>query len=298
MLQPANWREFSRYPVVAGTAALAIAVTCAWWLKLDISALFATAEIRRGQVWRLITTIFPHLGILHLLFNVYWLWVFGALIERVFGHAKTALLILFLALGSSAFDFALDQGGVGLSGVGYGMFGLLWVLSRHDERFHDAIDPRTVNLFVAWFLFCIFTTVTKISPVANVAHAAGAILGALIGLAITNPQRRLAIGAVTVAVVFFGLWGATLGRPVLNLSGKAGYDEGKWGYQDLLANRNQEAVRWLRDATKLQPGIAEDWFNLGLAYLRIGNKAAAKSAFERAHQLKPSEESYTVPDDN
>jgi hypothetical protein len=54
-------------------------------------------------------------------------------------------------LASSSFQFALGDGGVGLSGVGYGLFGLLYVLSKHDDRFKECIDQRTVNLFLKGF---------------------------------------------------------------------------------------------------------------------------------------------------
>jgi membrane associated rhomboid family serine protease len=72
--------EISHYPVVAGTALLAVGVTVAWWAKVDISPLFETAIMRRGELWRLVTSILPHGGILHLVFNVYGLWVFGTLV--------------------------------------------------------------------------------------------------------------------------------------------------------------------------------------------------------------------------
>jgi GlpG protein len=104
-------------------------------------------------------------------FNLYWLWILGTVVERAFGHAKTALLLAFFAIGSNSLDFAFDRSGVGLSGVGYGLFGLLWILSERDERFKGAIDKRTVDLFISWFFICIVTTLTHIFVVANVAHA-------------------------------------------------------------------------------------------------------------------------------
>ena len=146
-----KWRDIPKYPVIAGVATLAVVVTIAWAAKVDISPLYESAEIRRGQLWRLVTSIFPHIDILHLAFNLYWLWVLGTVVERVYGHAKTILLLALLAVGSNSLDFAFDQGGVGLSGVGYGLFGLLCVLSERDERFRGAIDRRTVQLFVGWF---------------------------------------------------------------------------------------------------------------------------------------------------
>ena len=243
--------------------------------------------IRRGELWRLISAIFPHANFLHLAFNIYWLWVFGTLVEQVYGHITTAALILLFALGSSGLEFAFSVGGVGLSGVGYGLFGLLAVLSSHDERFRDAVDQRTIELFVLWFFFCILMTFMRVFLVANVAHGAGLILGLLTGTAITLPQRRLLSCTGVGALLMFGLWGSTLGRPRINLSGRAGYEEAEWGYDALVANRDRDAVRWLGDAVKYQPNSAICWFDLGIAYERLGNKAAAQAAYEQAQQLEP-----------
>jgi GlpG protein len=296
-MRPApRWTEFLRYPVIAGTSIIAIGVTIAWWSKkVDVSPLFETAMIRRGELWRLITAIFPHTNVLHLAFNIYWLWVFGTLIEQVYGHLKTAALIVLLALGSGSSEFAFSLGGVGLSGVGYGLFGLLWVLSRHDERFRDAVDRKTVQLFVVWFLFCVVTTAIHIFSVGNTAHGAGAVLGALTAAAIVMPRHRVPIAASIGAILLLGLWGSTFGRPTINLSGEAGYEEGKWGYEALAANRNQEAVRWLGDAVIYQPKLPVYWFDLGIAYQRLGNKTAAHAAYRRAHELAPNEPAYSEP---
>jgi membrane associated rhomboid family serine protease len=286
--------EIPRYPIVAGTALLSIGVTLAWWAKVDVSPLFATAMIRRGELWRLVTSMLPHAGILHLAFNIYWLWAFGTLVEEAFGHLKTAALILLFAFGSGAWEFALARGGVGLSGVGYGLFGLLWMLSRYDQRFSDAIDARTVQLFVGWFFFCIVATVTNIMPVANIAHGTGAVLGILTGLAIARPDSRGLTAAGLGAVLFLGLWGATLGRPRINLSGQAGYEEAKWGYEALLAKKNRKAVRWFRDAVAYQPKTSEYWYDLGLAYIRLGQPSAALSAYRRAADLGDPDAEYYV----
>jgi len=298
MRPPPKWAEFPQYPVIAGTAILAIAVTIAWWSKVNISPLFETAMVRRGELWRLITAIFPHTNLLHLAFNIYWLWVFGTLVEQVYGHFRTAALIALFALGSGSLEFAFSVGGVGLSGVGYGLFGLLWILCRNDDRFRDAVDQKTVELFVVWFFFCMVTTAMHIFPVGNVAHGAGAVLGVLTGAAIVNPLRRTLTAVGIATILLFGLWGSTLGRPRINLSGKAGYEEGQWGYEALKANRNQEAVRWLGDAVVYQPKLPVYWFDLGIAYQRLGNKAAAQTAYRRAHELAPSDPKYSEPEVN
>ncbi len=281
--------EFPRYPIIAGTALLAVGVTVAWWAKFDVTPLLETPMIRRGELWRLVTSIFPHLDVLHLAFNVYWLWVFGTLLEKTFGHLKTAAFILLFAVGSSSLEFAFSTGGAGLSGVGYGLFGLLWILSRRDQRFCDAIDARTIQLFVAWFFFCIVLTVTNIMPVGNIAHGVGGVLGILTGYVITLPQRRAPFAFAIGAVLVFGVWGATLGRPMVNLSRQAGYEEGKLGYDALVANRDAEAVQWFREAVIYQPKVAGFWYDLGIAQQRQKDLTAALAAYRKAGELGDSQ---------
>ena len=238
------------------------------------------------------TSVFPHLDILHLAFNLYWLWILGTRVEAVYGHFKTLALIVVLAISSNSFEFAFSASGVGLSGVGYGLFGLLLVVADRDPRFAGALDKRTVNLFVAWFFICIFLTVTHVFNVGNVAHGAGGVLGALLGYADLNPRRRLLISGVVAGLIVLGVCGSTFLRPYVNFSNRGGYEEEKWGYDELMANRNQEALRWLRDAVKYQPKMALFWENLGIAYQRLNHMSEAVNAYERAYELEPTNPDY------
>ena len=289
-----KWTEFPKYPVTAGTVVLAIGVTIAWWSKVDISPLFETAMIRRGEFWRPFTSAFPHTGIFHLAFNVYWTWVFGTVVEEVYGHLRTAAVFALFAFGSGTFEFALAAGGVGLSGVGYGLFGLLWILSSRDDRFHDAVDQRTVRLFLGWFVLCVATTVLKIFPVANIAHAAGAVLGILLGVAITIPNRRTQVTVAIIVLIIFGVWGSTGALGVVQPLGY-GTRMRKSGGEDeaLESGQNKEAVRWLKDAVIYQPKLAVYWFDLGIGYERLGNTSAARTAYQHALDLAPGNGKYS-----
>src|SRR5687767_8287504 len=111
---PGPWKIVN-FPMVGGVALLAAAVTLADLAgAVDVSPLEEDHHIRQGQVWRLVTSILPHVDPVHLLFNLYWLWALGSLVEEHFGHARTLALILALAVGSSAAEYALVHGGVGL----------------------------------------------------------------------------------------------------------------------------------------------------------------------------------------
>jgi Flp pilus assembly protein TadD len=88
-----------------------------------------------------------------------------------------------------------------------------------------------------------------------------------------------------------------MGGPSSIFSGKAGFEEGQWGYAALVANHNEEAVRWLRDATAQQPKSPELWMDLAIAYHRLGNIPAATAAYNEAHKLKPDDPAFAVPKD-
>jgi GlpG protein len=267
-------------------------VTFYSWGGHDISALTDGPEVRQWELWRLITSALPHGTPYHLIFNLYWLWVFGTLVESVFGHWRTALLFLLVAMGSGAAEYAFLEGGIGLSGVGYGLFGLLWVLSHRDSRFERAVDPNTIILFIGWFFLCIALTAAGIWRIANIAHGVGCVLGVLIGWTITTlPQRRWVPSGLVALVVVGGVVCATLTRSYVNFSNN-GRDEAWLGFRALEQHHDEQAVRWCTEAVRIEPGDAGTWFNLGMAYHRLKSYKEAAAAYERAYQLSPNEPKF------
>lgn len=293
MRRPPPLGQIVHFPVTGGTAALAIAATLALEGRVKgISNLMAGHEIRTGELWRLLTSALPHGDFIHLAFNVYWLWVFGTLVESRFGSVATLLLFSLLAAGSQAAEFAVLEGGIGLSGVGYGLFGMLWVLSRRDHRFDDAVDSNTVSLFVTWFFICIGLTITDLLPVANIAHGVGAVLGALVGWAIARPGVQRTAAIVSILLVFgLSVASATVGRGYVNLSNDA-RGEAYLGYRALAEERNEDALKWLQDAVRIQPRDGGNWFNLGLTYMRLGRKADAEAAARKAAEIEPDNSEF------
>ena len=285
-----------RYPVTAGLALLAIAVTAADKNGVDVSALKLDPRFAHGEPWRLVTCILPHADAFHILFNVYWLWVFGTLVEEAFGHLRMALLVLFLAVVSSAAEFALFSGGIGLSGVGYGLFGMLWVLSRArrlDVRFADAVDQNTVILFVAWFFICIAGTAAGFMRIGNAAHGAGAVAGALLGLAVARRgPARAACAAACAVLACAALVGATVARPKINFAGDRGAHEASLGHRALDAGRHEEAVEWYRRAVKMNDRNADWWYGLAFSLYHAGRRQEALEGFQRAAELAPDNADY------
>jgi membrane associated rhomboid family serine protease len=287
MLRPPSLKFVPFYPVTAGLAAGAIAASGMWWTGHDISGMFMDRHVwADGELWRALTATLPHVNFLHLAFNLYWLWTFGTLVERVYGHWRCAAIYALLALGSMLGDFAVLDGGVGLSGIGYGLWGMLMTLQRLDPRFADAVDAHTNQTFVAWFLLCIGLTVTHIMPVANVAHGVGAVLGMLLGMAIAgNRMVRWRSRAGLVVLMFLILLGSTVFWPQVNLSKNAPAEIERAALTALNDGNYSRGVRLLEIAAHKPNASARTWYNLGIAYGRAGDTNKALTAFRHAAQM-------------
>ena len=85
-------------------------------------------EVRRGEVWRLVTPIFIHLNLLHIFFNMIWTRDLGTAIEIRRGSLRYVGLVLFCAVVSNyAQNVITGPGFGGMSGVGYGLFGYIFI---------------------------------------------------------------------------------------------------------------------------------------------------------------------------
>jgi membrane associated rhomboid family serine protease len=294
MLKPPSLKSVPYYPVTAFVAAMALGVTMLWWSKGNIDGLVMDSRVwNHWQLWRALTSILPHADIFHLGFNLYWLWVFGTLVEREFGHWKMAAIVLLLGFGSNLAEFTVFSGGVGLSGVGYGLWGMLWVLERRDARFAGTVDRNTSNLFVIWFFLCIALTYAGIMSVANVAHGVGAITGALLGLAVSSGGALKWQSAAGVALVIgLGLAGSTVLWPRFNLSRTVEAEIEQAGLDALEKNEVRQGVRLLERATRIRGAPARAWYNLGVGYHELGDDVSALAAFEYAAAMPDSESDF------
>ena len=290
MYPPPPIGQFRRYPITTFVAVLAIVATLRSSFGAHINPVFMsdTGDCLY-EPWRLVTSTLFHGDPIHLIFNLCWLWIFGTLVEERFGHGATLGIFCFFAAGSDMAELAIFGGSIGLSGVNYGLFGMLWVLSRRDIRFRGAVDRQTVQLMVGWFFLCILLTVTGAWAVANVAHGAGCALGALLGWSLTGHDFRVRLGraAVMFGVFLLCIIGGTIARPYVNFSGRVGHDYAYRGYEALKKGDYRRAASLYETAVAVDPNMFGWWNNLGIAYRRLGRNVEAERAFERADALQP-----------
>ena len=132
-----------------------------------------------GQVWRLVTPIFLHFGLLHILFNAWATTLEGTLIETPAGHAPAGDARAGLGDRSPTWASISTWTGPipdglhlfgGLSGVGYALFGYLWMKGQYEPEQGMILHPNTVTTMLIWLVLCMTGLV---GPIANAAHVVG-----------------------------------------------------------------------------------------------------------------------------
>lgn len=137
--------------------------------------------IWHGQPWRLLTPMFLHFGLLHILFNMWWLKDLGTAIERVFSSRYLLTMVVVIAVFSHVLEFAMSGPTTfgGMSGVVYGLFAFIWIRGRFDPSFPYRMPSQLVTFMLIWLALG-FTG--WVGPIANWVHSGGLIAGAAWGL--------------------------------------------------------------------------------------------------------------------
>jgi membrane associated rhomboid family serine protease len=252
----------------------------------DLDALVLHERTWHLRPWSVATATLLHGSAMHLGFNMMVLWQLGRVVEAIWGTWRTTVFLLFLAVGSNSAQWALGGGAIGLSGVVYGLFGLLWAASRWHPDKQGLLNPSVTRMLVGWFFLCILLTETGTLRIANVAHGSGALLGAALGWSLSGPRDRrgwrwLLFPALTLLFTLAGQFG----RPYLNYSPSRAREVFAIGYTQEQAGDDQAALASFREATRILADFEEAWWNQGVCLQGLGRMDEAETAFQRARNL-------------
>jgi membrane associated rhomboid family serine protease len=142
-----------------------------------------------GQWWRLLTSTFLHFGILHLGFNMWALWVNGALTERLYGSSRYLLIYLVAGIAGSVTSFLWHPfvNGAGASGAIFGVLGALFAyFLRTDTGVPKSVlttQRRTAGLFIVVSIL----NAAQMRGVDNAAHLGGLVAGFILGYLLCRP---------------------------------------------------------------------------------------------------------------
>jgi GlpG protein len=150
-------------------------------------------KILQGQVWRLVSPAFLHVDLLHILFNMLWLWVLGRPIEQRIGPFRLFVLTMCAAVVTNTLQYLMSGPFfIGYSGVITTMAGFTWMREKIAPWEGYPLTKGTILFLLIFILsiFCIqvaaffiqiFTAYNFAPNIANTAHIAGALLGAFLG---------------------------------------------------------------------------------------------------------------------
>ena len=157
--------------------------------------------IAAGEWYRLFTAMFLHFGVLHLLLNMYALWILGRELEGVLGRLRFVTLYLLAGLGGNVAAYLLSSPGQTVAGASTAVFGLMAA---------TFVILKRLNLSVAPILPVIVINVIFTFAVANISwagHIGGLVVGGIVAaiMAYAPRQHRDLVQALGCAAVLIAL---------------------------------------------------------------------------------------------
>jgi rhomboid protease GluP len=255
----------------------------------------------QGQWWRLFTSMFLHIGVIHLLLNLWCLWNLGLLGEQFYGHWTFAGLYVLSGLGGSLASVARNPMvlSAGASGAIFGLAGALIATFRlgrlplPSAALHNTL--RSLLAFAGYNL--LFGVVYQ--GIDNGAHVGGLVTGFILGALLSrdfhgrnfqshdfsdHKTRRLpaalwAFPLMTVLLAVLAGYVRSFREPDVRL----GLAERALRSGDLGS-----ALHELQRAERLRPDDPTVHQRLGAAYVLANRLAQAAAEYERTLALDPA----------
>lgn len=225
------------YPVVATI----VIINLLLWLIIDILQLSIgytifnwgvghNLSVYHGEYWRIVTPIFLHAGLAHVLFNSFALVLFGPALEQMLGKIKFILVYFLTGIAGNLGTYIIDPVSMtphlGASGALYGLFGIYLYMVFFRK---DLIDPGNAQIVIV--IFVIGLVMTFIRPNINIAAH---IFGFLGGFALTPIVLKNALP--------FSIARNRLQR---KFDGDVQFDPNRWKRKRLLPRNIRKNMIWI-----------------------------------------------------
>jgi len=243
-----------------------------------------------AQPWRILTSNYVHIGIVHILLNMWCLWNLGRLMEKFLGPLITIAVYLLTALGASTLSLAWNplRASAGASGAIFGITGVLISVLYFGKL---NLTPESVKSLLGYVVrFALINLVYGfvVVRIDNMAHLGGLVSGLLIGLLLAQtvslPREerasaqayRLVASAVCLVLLFVA---------VVRVRGYAA-ELGK-GQAALEAKQYDSAIDHFQRYVAASPNDAFGHGMLGYSYHSVNKCDQASTEYQRSLALKP-----------
>ena len=138
--------------------------------------------VANGEWWRIVTSMFIHLNGIHILMNMYVLYLYGQVAEHMYGRLEFLALYLICGIGGSVLTILLDpvQSAGGASGAIFGIVGLLFAATR---RHHAVLgrEARAVVAGIGTYVVILLVFTFAVPGISWTGHLGGLAVGAALG---------------------------------------------------------------------------------------------------------------------
>lgn len=142
--------------------------------------------VKSGEYYRLLASAFLHIGIMHLLCNMYSLYVIGPQIENFFGKAKFICIYFISAISGNILSVALNNNilSAGASGAIFGLLGAMLYFGYHYRIYLGNVLKSQIIPVIVLNLILGF----MVTEIDNFAHIGGLVGGILSAMAVGIPK--------------------------------------------------------------------------------------------------------------
>lgn len=191
-------------PITKNFKALAITLFTLWFASVMIEPLGAfrddyllvsSSAILQGQIWSVITYAFWHADFLHLLFNLWLLWIFGSEVEARWSSKKWWRFNLICAAGGglavvlSQLLFQVSYPTLGYSGAVMGVVAAFAWMNWEKVISFFFFSIRGKNLLLLFVAIDIFLVFVGREPISIAAHLGGMLTGLLLASGFWRPRK-------------------------------------------------------------------------------------------------------------
>lgn len=159
--------------------------------------------VKSGEYYRMITSAFLHIGAMHLIFNMYALYVAGSQIEYIYGRVKYIFIYLISAIMGSLFTVALSGDNVVAAGASGAIFGLFGSLLYFGYNYRGYMGNALISQIVPVVILNLFIGFSN-PNIGNAAHIGGLIGGYLISMILganTNEENKNKINGIIISII-------------------------------------------------------------------------------------------------
>lgn len=154
------------------------------------------ALIDIGEYWRLVTPMFLHIGVIHIVINMYSLYYLGMEVERLYGTARFLVFYIVSGVGGCLGSYAaMNDGGLsaGASGAIFGLFGVLLSFSLFYRNQLPGLFREVFSIRQLMPVLILNLGITFMIPqIDKGGHIGGLVAGALLAAAVPyfKPERK------------------------------------------------------------------------------------------------------------